>query len=302
MENNFITENFNVLKKLGNETKRKFSQLFLVEDLITHEKFTVKIIKKAGTPNFVLDAFIQESKFKFKSSYLPQNIAFHDIENELVLVKKYVNGLNLDVYWRTLKKNEQLGFIIKFLKKIQESFDELREIGLVHNDIKPSNILIETKKDDFEVHLIDFSLSFFPKQTIERGTLFSLGFSAPEIILKKFNLANHSSDLFSLGICLYYLFSCSLPGTHANPAIMTNLQLTYPIQEHKSIPHQFFPILEKMCAKGTFKKPANLLSDSEVKQILDYGISMRYQSIQEIIQDMEKIDLSPKSWWQKIIP
>lgn len=300
VKNEKICSNYTILKQIGNEKKRKFSKLFLIENKFTREKFTLKIIN-TKTEDYILEAFRTEGKLKFNCSNIQSTLEFVETSSELMLIKKFIDGFTLDVFFNSIPKKKQINFIIEFLKKLEPIFDELKNKNLIHNDIKPSNFIIHGDLNDFEVYLIDFGLSFNTNYKISRKTLFSLGFSSPEIVLNKLLLANQSSDIYSLGITIYFLLCKRLPGHHANPAVMTNLQLTYPLEKTNFIPTDLFQIIEKMCAKGRFNKPPNILTDIEVERILIEGRNKRYQSLSEIISDLNNIKIKETSFLKKLI-
>ena len=91
-------------------------------------------------------------------------------------------GCNLN---ELLLKNEMKGLSMYLVKKILHDLISaaifLKELGIVHGDIKPSNILWNMNSECFQ--LIDFSISF--KSGWESGfyqPLQSPGYQAPEVI------------------------------------------------------------------------------------------------------------------------
>lgn len=78
----------------------------------------------------------------------------------------------------------------------------LLEAGIIHEDIKPANIL---KKGDY-FKLCDFGVSEFSKQYVEtttrRGTI---SYMPPEKLKYKNFIPSEKSDIYSLGICIYQI-------------------------------------------------------------------------------------------------
>lgn len=285
---NFNLSDFKLIRKLGLLNKRKFNDVYLVQNKVTNELNVLKYLKKSATNNFVFNMLRFEAGLSFNNTNLPKTILIHETETEISIIKNYFEGIPLNEFWKMIKKKDQLNFIVTFLKKIEPLFNELKSKNLIHGDIKPSNIIINKNNIDFDVYLIDFGLSFYPNQ-IERKIIFSLGFSAPELIVNKLNLATHSTDIFSLGICVWQLFENKIPLTNSNPAIMTNLQLTHPLPYCSKLNKEWNTILQKMCYKSKFNKTPNLLSNLEIDEIIIDGLNQRYQSISEIIVSLEKI-------------
>ncbi len=90
------------------------------------------------------------------------------------------------------------------------------EKGIVHRDIKPENIMV--RKDGI-VQIMDFGLaklraSRASRLTKEGSTVGTAGFMAPEQVQGQ--ETDHRSDIFSLGVLLYELFTGELPfkGVH----------------------------------------------------------------------------------------
>jgi hypothetical protein len=121
--------------------------------------------------------------------------------------------------------------------------------------------------------------------------LFPLGFAAPELILNKLEIADHRTDLFALGITLWYLFTERLPLSHPNPSIFTNLQLTHPLPDSDLLPNGLYPILRKMTQKHTFRTAPNLMTADDVMSGLMDGMVQRYQSLEEVIADLQAISV-----------
>jgi len=246
--------------------------------------------------------FRNEAHFNFSHPSLPQHLAFYENEHELVFITRFKEGLTLDVYWEKLGKRERIPFLIELFKQLTEIYKELDELGIVHGDLKPSNILIAENRGAFQVHLLDFGLALTPKTQQERGTLFALAYSAPEIILGKYHLVTKQTDLFSLACIIYRLYTKSLPFAHPNPAIMTNLQLTHSLLAHPQIPSNVFPILSKMSAKYPFEKPPQYFTEEEVLYKLQQGMKARFTCFEDVVQEFVKISENERTSWFSKLP
>ena len=295
-----------ILKTLGNVKNRKFNTVHLVENKHNKSKAVLKNFVKSQKSIHLQEFIRKEGNLNFESEFLPKILAFEESETEIKFIKKYSVGIQLDEFWGKIKKKNQMLFLIEFLKKLEPIFEELRIKNLVHCDIKPSNFIIQGNpfnptKENFEVYLIDFGMAFYPSEHQNRKLIFSLAYSAPEIILNETKLANHTSDLFSLGIMIYQLLNGKLPFSHENPAVLTNLQLTYPIQKSNYIQEELFQIIAKMCFKTSFSKPPHLFSKEKIQEKLIFGINKRYNSLKEINTEIAKIHFRETSFIQKLI-
>ncbi len=123
------------------------------------------------------------------------------------------------------------GRAVRFLLQVAGSLKEAHDRGLVHRDVKPSNIMITERggMKDF-IKVLDFGLvkrqphlpstETFPSlgQFIVAGTP---GYVAPEVIAG--SPATAASDIFALGAVAYYLLAGSAPfGSDSAIKALTN--------------------------------------------------------------------------------
>lgn len=112
--------------------------------------------------------------------------------------------------WRQQNPKPRLATLIGWWKEIAEALRYTHSKGLLHCDLKPSNLLLD---EESRALLSDFGQA---AQGRERGGshLGSLGFMAPEQAsqLEEGNASPDVTwDLYSLGATFYYLFSKKLP-------------------------------------------------------------------------------------------
>jgi eukaryotic-like serine/threonine-protein kinase len=291
---------FKILTPVGTKFRRKFNDVYLCEHKNKEFKSILKHLIKTDKNSHHQQMLLFEGNLRFEHPNLPKTYLIHETNEELFVFKSYADGITLNEFFTTLNRSNKTLFLKEFICKIKPQFDELKEKKLVHSDIKPSNIIIKGTIENFEVFLIDFGLAFYPKD-YHRKLVFSLAYSSPELILNKLSIADHTSDIFSLGISIWQLLEGKLPLTHPNPAIMTNLQLTHPLPNGSKITEKWSKILAKMCAKKPFPKPPNLLIEEEIKTLLIEGQTHRYQSLGEVIADLEQVNSTKQSLFQYLV-
>ena len=93
---------------------------------------------------------------------------------------------------------------------------QLHNKGILFRDLKPENILVDCEG---HIRLADFGESHIRAHASEglsyKGTL---SYMSPEVYDEKVNKDDSKSDIFSLGVVLYYLINSALPfygGDHA---------------------------------------------------------------------------------------
>jgi serine/threonine protein kinase len=288
-------KDFTIIEELGNQLNRKFSKVFLVRSESNMELFVLKIVEKKEETILQQKKLITESKFNLEAPFFQRNIKFWEDDKSMFLLKEFIPGETLDVWWKNEKKIKNLDKLKLFISKAVCIFQELKNGKIVHNDIKPTNFIVSEKNSEIKLTLIDFGLAHSIPAENDGEVLFSLGFSAPEVVLSKKSITNHSSDLFSLGICMYFLYAGKLPLSHPNPSIFTNLQITHPLINDAGIPKKLFDLLSKICVKHSFRLPPNQLPEAEVNQLLILAQQSRIQTIEEIQRELNTI--TEKKFW-----
>lgn len=70
------------------------------------------------------------------------------------LVMEYFKGVSLHVLLATSHPSDYI--LLRLLASVARALDELHQMGIVHRDVKPDNILVDSK---FKVKLIDYGLA-----------------------------------------------------------------------------------------------------------------------------------------------
>ena len=225
----FNSEDYNILSVIGEGT---FSQIFLVEDNKTHEKFALK--KMAGTKLEDLEEKKYEFEFIMKLTKEDEKLNLVKIYGIQI---KQLDKFNMVLYilmesaksdWETELKNRHYDkkfYTEEELKNILlglvQTFSSLQRRGICHRDVKPQNILSfgngVYKITDFgeaKANKKDYKSNYCQDTSVQtvRGTelymspiLFNALRQNPGDDLQ-YNA--FKSDVFSLGLC--FLLSCTL--------------------------------------------------------------------------------------------
>ena len=89
-------EKYTILSSLGNQSKRKFSSVFLIEEIESKEKYVLKKIKKTSSNQHLVERLIQESTFNFTHQQLPSIKQTYENNSELILIIQFINGKDLN--------------------------------------------------------------------------------------------------------------------------------------------------------------------------------------------------------------
>lgn len=296
-----IADNYRILGRLGTPQQRKFNEVFVVQHKQSNERAVMKVLLKLDNNTHLRERLRQEARFDFKQEGLPATLDFYESENELMLIRSYIEGVPLNEFMSGVRRRQKAETILTVLEGLVPLFATLQHERIVHLDIKPTNILIDKQPDgSLKTALIDFGMAMRQDEPRTTGTLFALGYSAPELLLNRLHLADQRTDLFALGISLWQCLAGRLPLLHPNPGIMTNLQLTHPLPEDDAIPRKVQQVLSKLCTKHVFRLPPNRMPETEVDAALAEAMSKRYYSLDDVAKDWQ-LALEPTRWWSRSV-
>ena len=148
---------------------------------------------------------------KVNSPYVAKIIDYGEYNGLTFVILPYYKKGSLEGKKCSLKELENI-----IIPNINEGLHALHEVGIVHKDIKPSNIMIWN--DGRGVSIIDFGIS----SSLEKNQSYILTqtgltpeYSAPET-LRKQDVFFKESDYYSLGITIYALYNKHTPYENMN--------------------------------------------------------------------------------------
>jgi serine/threonine-protein kinase len=133
------------------------------------------------------------------------------------LVMEYVRGVNLR-YEMNLQQTFSVHETLRITRETLEGLASAHESGVVHRDVKPENILLNTRG---HVQITDFGLAKAASQATLSTTGMLLGtaaYLAPEMI--ELNQATKQGDVYSVGIIAYEMITGSVPFASDNPVTL----------------------------------------------------------------------------------
>ncbi len=95
---------------------------------------------------------------------------------------------------------------IRAIRDIAEALHAAHRIGLVHRDVKPANVLVETTADGYKPYVTDFGLAREVEATAMTSTGVAKGtplYMSPEQARGDTRRIDHRTDVFALGVILY---------------------------------------------------------------------------------------------------
>ncbi|UCH66453.1 MAG: protein kinase [Ignavibacterium sp.] len=200
--------------------------------------------------------------------------AIEETDDDMFIVMELIDGIEL----KDKISNEQIPIdqVINIATQIAEGLDTAHNKGIVHRDIKSSNIMI-TKDDN--VKIMDFGLAKIKGDneiTKSTSTLGTVAYMSPE--QAKGERVDNRTDIWSFGVVLYEMLCGKLPfeGDYDQAIIYSVLN-----EEPKSMmelrsdaPSQLTKIIGKTLQKNPIK---------------------RFQSSQDVIGKLKALDKSGSS-------
>ncbi|MDF3337872.1 bifunctional serine/threonine-protein kinase/transporter substrate-binding domain-containing protein [Mycolicibacterium septicum] len=215
---------------------------------------------KVLPPHLAQDATFQE-RFRRESHAAagvsnPHVVPIHgygEIDGRLYLDMRLIEGRNLGAMLTKTGRPLDPTFVVGMVEQVAEALDGAHAAGLIHRDVKPSNILIAD--NDF-VYLIDFGLARTAGDsgmTTAGSTLGTLAYMAPE----RFDAGkvDPRSDIYALACVLY---EC-LTGERPYPADSLEQQIAGHMVSPAPRASDKDPRLaafDEVIAKGMAKKPS----------------------------------------------
>lgn len=212
--------------------------------------------------------FIQEIKITRKINH-PNVIRVFDIgewHGNHFITMEYIDGGNLNDWMRNNPKN--MNGRISLVLQICAGLNAAHRLDIVHRDIKPENILIDKGKI---AKIVDFGIAralSIGTRTVDGKIIGTPDYMSPEQI--EGGILDQGSDIYSLGVLIYYLFTWKMPFVAPNVGqVLLKHLYEMPIPPSDLNP-QIPSWVDKIILKSMEKHPAE-----------------RYQSTMEIIKEIK---------------
>jgi eukaryotic-like serine/threonine-protein kinase len=207
---------YQLVRELGRGATGK---VYLADDAFGKRQVAIKLIFPEALKNsedgaFYKSMFLNEAALAGKLNH-PHIVQIFDavVEGEFsYIVMEYVEGGTLEKFCTPeslLEPKEVAEIIFKCVRALAFA----QTLGLTHRDLKPGNIL---HKEGTEIKIADFGASI--NKVSDRTVITNVGspaYMAPELVTGTAQ-ASHLTDIYALGVVMYYLLTARLPFSGAN--------------------------------------------------------------------------------------
>lgn len=264
---------FRILHRLG---KGGMGQVYLAEQTKLKRKVALKLLSPELASNErSLQRFKAEAENVARATHA-NIVQIYDIDQANgihYIALEYVEGKNLREFLEK-KGTPELALGLHIMMQVAAALQRASELGIIHRDIKPDNILL-TKKG--EVKVADFGLSRCFAESTDQISLtqsqVTLGtplYMSPEQVER--GPVDPRTDIYAFGVTCYHMFAGTPPFRGTSPIEVAYQHVhkePQPLAEIRpDLPAELFAIIQKMMAK----KPED-----------------RYQTAGEIVRDVNRL-------------
>lgn len=194
------------------------------------------------------------------------------IGDNLFIAMEFIDGITLEDILQPTEEITEFDRIMDIVEQLSDALQYAHDKTVIHRDIKPANIMLTGTKRDI-VKLMDFGLAKALDENPHK-TLIVCGtplYMSPEQIGGDF--VDHLSDIYSLGVLVFELFTGKPPFPAAN--ILAHHQFSpppHPTTINKAVPVAVGDVILKCLAKKREERFDRALDFvAELKDALDAG-------------------------------
>jgi hypothetical protein len=224
-----------------------------------------------------INAFRREAEICLKLVH-PNIVRIHDVgvqQNDYYLTMDFVEGAGVDQLIKA--KRLTVNRSMQIIAKASRAIDYAHEWGVIHQDLKPSNIMVDTSNrvfvTDFGLAKEVFQISRNPdtKALIASHVMGTPAYMAPEQAKGEVLGVNEGSDVYALGATLYHMLTGNPPFDGKDGEEIVN----------RVVQEEALPIRE--LDPGVPREVETL-----VEIAMHKDVSIRYRTARELAEDIER--------------
>ncbi|MFO1463481.1 MAG: protein kinase [bacterium] len=233
--------------------------VYLAQDLRTRRPVALKLLEcsEATPPELIAslhEEFIALSELRHPN--LARVFDFGRTPSEVYFTSEYIAGRDL----LAAAREANLNTVFRLFTQVLSALDYLHGRGILHLDLKPSNLLVAEASGDQEprVQLIDFGGAQWRRKGLGQGREFAgtPPYSAPELLLGQ--APSPATDLYALGMLAYQIFAGAFPFEAQDPVALMKEQVygeaKTSVALHPALPESFGDFLARLVARDPARR------------------------------------------------
>jgi len=185
-----------------------------------------------------------------------------DVNGSLFMVHELVQGETLEA---CLRRQGALGLrtALRIFVPIMEALSLAHDHGIVHRDVKPSNILLARKAEDYIVPMLtDFGLAISvhdmneSRITLAGSLVGTPKYMSPELVQARSEV-DARTDIWSVGVSLYEVVTGRLPFQGRSPLELMLDILRQPVAPPSTLVPQLPPAFDAAILRALARRPAD---------------------------------------------
>ena len=259
--------------------------VFAAFDRQLRRRVAVKFLNKLEPDR--VRRFIQEARAqaRVEHEHVAKIYDSGDVAGQPYIAMQLIEGQTLDKAAADMSLEQKLAI----MKKVAEGVHAAHVAGLIHRDLKPGNIILDS---DQNPHVLDFGLALLEESaslTADGTVLGTPSYMAPEQARGEVKVLDRRTDVYGLGATLYRLVTGRAPFEGPNQAaVLVNILEKTPVNP-KDLIHNLPTDLETIIFKCMQKEA-----------------QARYGSAKALSQDLDRylqgepILARPTTFWYRL--
>lgn len=212
-------------------------EVYLARQLTAFNRaVAIKIIRSDLVHDMTARArFLREAEVSahLKHEHILPLFDFGEVEGRLYLVTPYIEGGTLATRLKTSGPLPLAETRTLFVPLVQ-AVAYIHRRGVVHRDLKPTNVMLDTEDGQVYVRLIDFGIATLqgrtasPPLTTAGNEMGTVVYMAPERLS---GVAAPSNDIFSLGVILHQMLTGRAPAATSSTPDAATPRLAEPLAQ-----------------------------------------------------------------------